>query len=157
MSAVKDFFVHVLTGLTLPRSLKVTFDRTMPVEVCLACGRSATLCSRICIELTFAIVESNVEVPLLPIDSPTVQFERYALGLSDVDWLEIVPQADGALDRLRIVVCRRCCVERTAFLGYIDVNDFLCLNVVDGAEIERVSVLEVVDIWTVVHQCLLKS
>lgn len=98
-----------------------------------------------------------MEVPLLPIDSPTVQFERYALGLSDVDWLEIVPQADGALDRLRIVVCRRCCVERTAFLGYIDVNDFLCLNVVDGAEIERVSVLEVVDIWTVVHQCLLKS
>jgi hypothetical protein len=67
------------------------------------------------------------------------------------------PQADGALNRLGIVVCRRCCVERTALLRDVDVDDFLCLNVVDGTEIERVSVLEVVDIWSVVHQSLLES
>jgi hypothetical protein len=29
-SLLKCSFAHVLTGLTLPRSLKVTFDKTMP-------------------------------------------------------------------------------------------------------------------------------
>jgi len=87
---------------------------------------------------TLTVVESNVEIPLLPIDSSAIQLERYALRLSDVNRFEIVPQTNGAPDRFRIVVSRWCCVERSAFLGDVDVNNLLRLDVVDRAEVERV-------------------
>ena len=74
-----------------------------------------------------------------------------------MDWLEIISQADGTLDGLRIIVRRRCCVEWSALLGDVDVNNLLCLDVVDWAEVERVRVLEVIDVRPVVHQSLLKS
>jgi hypothetical protein len=108
-------------------------------------------------DYTLTVVEPDVEVPFLPIDSPAIQFERYTLGLSDVDWLEIVSQANGTLDRLRVIVRRWCCVERAAFLGDVDVDNLLCLDVVDRTEVERVSVLEVIDVRPVVHQSLLES
>jgi hypothetical protein len=37
------------------------------------------------------------------------------------------------------------------------VDNLLCLDVVDRTEVERVSVLEVIDVRPVVHQSLLES
>jgi thermostable 8-oxoguanine DNA glycosylase len=51
----------------------------------------------------------------------------------------------------------RSCVERSAFLRNVDVDDFLCLDVEDRTEIERVGVLKIINAGSVVHQSLLKS
>ena len=96
-----------------------------------------------------------MEVPLLPADRTAVQLEGHTLRLSDVDWLEVIPQANLSLDRLMIEVGGRRLVERTTLLWNVDVDDLLCLDVEDGAEVERVRVLQVVDAGPVIHQGLL--
>lgn len=74
-----------------------------------------------------------------------------------MDWLEIVSEADLPLNGLVIEVGRRCCVKRSAFLGNVDMDNLLCLDVEDRTEIERISVLEIVNAGSVIHQSLLKS
>ena len=74
-----------------------------------------------------------------------------------MDWLEVFSEADFLLDRLGIEICRRSCVDRSTFLGDVDVHDFLCFNVVDWAKVERVGVLQVIHVWPVVHQSLLEA
>jgi hypothetical protein len=103
------------------------------------------------------VVEADVEVPFLPVDGAAVQFERHTFGLGDVNWLEIIPEANLFLDGLVIKIGRRCFVEGSAFFGNVNVNDLLCLDVENGAKVERVSILKVVDAGSVVHQSLLKS
>jgi hypothetical protein len=48
-------------------------------------------------------------------------------------------------------------VERSTLLRNVDVDNLLCLHAVDGAKVEWVSVLQVVDVGPVVHQGLLES
>ena len=48
-------------------------------------------------------------------------------------------------------------VERSTLLRNVDVDDLLGLHAVDRAEVEGVSVLQVVDAGSVVHQGLLES
>lgn len=105
---------------------------------------------------TLPVVEANVEVPFLPVDSPSVQLERHTFGLSNMNRLEIVPEANFLLNRLRIVISRRCFVQRPALFGDVDVNDFLGFDIVDWTEVERVGILQVVDVGPVVHQSLLE-
>lgn len=50
-----------------------------------------------------------------------------------------------------MVVIRRRLVERSSNRRDIDVNDLLGIRIIDGAEIERVGVLAVIDVWAVVH------
>lgn len=98
-----------------------------------------------------------MEVPLLPVNGTTIQLEGYAFRLGNVDRLEVIPKANLSLDRLMIEVGGRRLVERTTLLGNVDVDDLLRFDVENGAEIEWVSVLQVIDAGSVVHQGLLKS
>ena len=98
-----------------------------------------------------------MEVPFLPVNSTAIQLEGYAFRLGDVNRLEVISKADFSLNRLMIEVGGRRLVKRSTLIGDVDVDDFLCLNVEDGAEIEWVSVLQVVNAGPVIHQSLLKS
>jgi hypothetical protein len=46
----------------------------------------------------FPVVESDMEVPALPVDSTAIQLEGYAFRLGDVDRLEVISQANFSLD-----------------------------------------------------------
>ena len=106
---------------------------------------------------SFPIVETDMERPFLPVDSTAIQREGYTFRLGDVDRLEVISKANLSLDRLVVVVGGRRLVERATLFGNVDVDDLLGLHAVDGAEVERVSVLQVVDAGPVVHQGLLES
>jgi hypothetical protein len=106
---------------------------------------------------TLSVVEANVEVPFLPIDSAAIQLEGHAFRLGDMDRLEVISEANLLLNEFMIEVGGRCCVERSALLRDVNVNDLLCLNVEDGAEVERVGVLQIIDAGSVIHDSLLKS
>jgi hypothetical protein len=103
------------------------------------------------------VVESDVDVPLLPVDHPSIHFERDALGLGDVDGLDIRSISAHLLDRVGMVAVRLGLVEWSPHRGDVNVHDRLGLGVVDGAEVERVAILRVVDVRTVVHQRLLQT
>lgn len=98
-----------------------------------------------------------MEVPLLPVNGTAVQLEGHTFRLGYVYWLEVVSEANLSLNELVIEVGRRRCVEWPALFGHINVDDLLCLNVEDGAKVEWVGVLEVVDAGSVVHNSLLES
>jgi hypothetical protein len=106
---------------------------------------------------TLSVVEANVEVPFLPIDSAAIQLEGHAFRLGDMDRLEVISEANLLLNEFMIEVGGRCCVERSALLRNVNMNDLLCLNVEDGAEVERVGVLQIIDAGSVIHDSLLKS
>jgi hypothetical protein len=106
---------------------------------------------------TFPVVETNVEIPFLPVDGAAVQLETDTLWLSHVDRLEIISEANLPLNEFMIEVSRRRCVERSAFLRNVDMDDLLCLDVEDRTEIKRVGVLKIINAGSVVHQSLLKS
>ena len=55
-----------------------------------------------------------------------------------------------------MVVVWWCLVDRSSDGWDVDVYDFLRVAVEDGREVEGVGVLAIVDVWAVVHQCLLK-
>ena len=98
-----------------------------------------------------------MEVPFLPVDITAVQLEGHAFRLGNVDRLEVISEADLSLNGLVIVVSRRRLVKRSTLLRNIDMHDLLGLHVEDGAKVERISVLQVVNAGPVVHQSLLKS
>lgn len=98
-----------------------------------------------------------MEVPLLPVNSASVQLKRYTLWLGYMDWLEVVSEADLLLNGFGVKVGGRSGVQWAAFLGNVNVDDLLGLNVEDWAKVQRVGVLEVIDAWAVVHQGLLES
>jgi hypothetical protein len=74
-----------------------------------------------------------------------------------MDRLEVISEANLPLNGFMIKVSRRRCVERSAFLRNVDVDDFLCLDVENRTEVERVGVLEIINAGSVVHESLLKS
>jgi hypothetical protein len=98
-----------------------------------------------------------VEVPALPVDCTAIHLEGHAFGLGDVNRLEVISKANLSLDRLVIIIGGRRLVERSTLLRNVDVDDLLGRHAVDGAKVERVSVLQVVDVGSVVHESLLKS
>lgn len=106
---------------------------------------------------SFAVVEANVQFPVLPAYVPAIHCKRDSFWLSNVDWLQILPEPTLFFNGRRMVVVRWRLVNHSSDRGNIDVNNFLCIRVVDRAKIERVAVLAVVDVWAVIHECLLKT
>lgn len=104
----------------------------------------------------FSVVEADVELPVLPLNLPAGKLERNTFGLGDVDGLQIGAVTTTGLHRSRMIVHRRGLAEWAADLGDIDGNDLTLVGIVDRAEVKRVLVLAVVDVWTVVHECLLQ-
>lgn len=98
-----------------------------------------------------------MELPVLPLDLAALDGEGHALGLGDVDGFEVLAVATAGLDSGRMVVQRRSLGEGAAYLGNVDGDYLLFVGVVDGAEIERVLVLAVVDVRSVVHEGLLQA
>jgi len=105
----------------------------------------------------FLVVESNVEVPVLPINDSSVDFERDSIGLSNVDGLDIRPVSAFCLDTRCVIVVWLCFANGSADFRDIDVDDFLLLGVEDRAEIEGERVLAVVYVRPIIHQGLLQS
>lgn len=105
-----------------------------------------------------AVVEANVEVPVLPGDLAALHLEGDALGLSDVDGLEVGAVAAGLLlYGGRGVVYGGGLAEGPADGGDVDGDDGLLVGVVDGAEVEGVLVLAGVRVRAVVHEGLLEA
>ena len=104
----------------------------------------------------FTVVEAHVDAPILPVNNTTIDLERHAFRLSDVDWLDIFPVPSLGLDRRRIIIARRSFVHGSSYRRDIDVIDLLCLGVVDWDEVEREGILAVIWMRSVVHQALLK-
>lgn len=104
-----------------------------------------------------AVVEADVELPVLPLDLPAVELEGDALGLGDVDGLQVIAEAAPGLDGSRVVVESGSLAEWPADLGNVDGDNLLLVGIVDGAEVKRILVLAVVELGTVVHERLLQS
>lgn len=106
---------------------------------------------------TLTVVEADVGGPVLPLDGAAIHLEGHALGLGDLDWLEVVAEATLGLDGFGMVVDWWGLVQRATNWWDVDVDDGLGVGAVDGAEVEGVGVLGVVWVWAVVHQRLLQS
>ena len=85
---------------------------------------------------SFLIVESNMNVPLLPVNDPSIDFERDTIRLCDIYWLDILPIAPFRLNTGWVVVIRFRLTNWSADFRDIDVNDFLLVGIEDRAEIE---------------------
>lgn len=100
-----------------------------------------------------------MELPVLPLNlaAGARHLEGDALGLGDVDGLQVSSVTTLLLDGEVVVLQGRVQPQRSANLGDIDGDNLLLSGVPDGAEVQRVLVLAVVDIGAVVHQSLLKT
>lgn len=87
------------------------------------------------------MVEANVELPLRPLKLSAVHLEGHALRLVNFNWLEAGLEPAVFLNSRCMKVARWCFAERSADLGDVDVDDFLCVGIVDGTEVERIRVL----------------
>ena len=101
------------------------------------------------------VVEADVHLPILPFDCPAVDLEGNALGLCNVDRLDVFAISTLGFNSCRGVIVRRCLVHRSSHRGNIDMSDFLRVCIEDGSEVERECVLAVVGVRPIVHQGLL--
>lgn len=106
---------------------------------------------------TLTVAEANVELPILPLDLSAGELEGDALGVGDIDRFEVLAVSAAGLNGSRVVVDGGGLAERPPDLGNIDGNDLLLVGVEDGAEVERVLVLAVVELGAVVHEGLLEA
>jgi hypothetical protein len=100
---------------------------------------------------SFAVVEANVQFPVGPTDVSAIHLERDAFGLSDVYRFEVRSETTFGLDSCGMIVVWRCLVERPSYRRHIDVDNFLGIRIVDGAEVQWVGVLAIVHMGAVVH------
>lgn len=100
-----------------------------------------------------------MELPILPLNlaSGATELEGHTLGLGDLNGLQIRPVTALALDGKVMVVHGGGLDDRPADLGDIDGNDLLLEGVPDGAEVQGVLVLAVVDVGPVVQKRLLQA
>lgn len=104
----------------------------------------------------FTVVEANMDIPVLPIDNPVVDFERNALWLCDVDGFQVLPVTTLLFDGLRMVAVRGCLAERSSDRRDINMDNLLCLGIIDRTEVKRVRILRLINTRPVVHQRLLQ-
>ena len=103
------------------------------------------------------VVEANVQFPVRPADVPAVHLERHALWLSNVDGFQISTEATFCFNCSCMVVVWWCLVEWPADCRHINVDNLLCVCVKDRAEVQRIAVLAVIRMRSVVHQRLLQT
>lgn len=103
------------------------------------------------------VVETNVELPVLPLQLPSEQLERDTLWLGDIDGLEVCPVTAALLNTSRGIVNRLDLAKGPTNLRDIDSDDGFFVGIIDGTEVERVRILVGVGVRTVVHEGLLKA
>ena len=86
----------------------------------------------------FAVVEADVDLPILPFDDAVLDGERDAFGLGDVDGFEVFAVAARGLDRGGMIVVGGGFVDGSANWWNVDVGNRLSVTVEDGDEVERV-------------------
>lgn len=106
---------------------------------------------------TFAIVEPDVKLPILPFELTAIELEGRALGLRDFDGLEIPTEATLSLDSSGVVVDWFFSAKRPPLLGNVNVDNLALIGVEDWAEVQRILVLAIVQIRAEVHQRLLET
>lgn len=84
---------------------------------------------------TFPVVEANVDLPVLPLNDPTIHFERHTFGLCDIDGLQIFSVATLGFDSCWMVVVRRCLIDGSPYWRNVDVNDLLGVAVENWGEV----------------------
>lgn len=105
----------------------------------------------------FFVVEAHVDVPFLPVDDPTVNFERYSLGLSDMNGFNIIPVAALFLYCLCVIVAWGSFVNHPPDRRNIDMDNLLLFGVIDGTEVQWERILAIIRVGSIVHQRLLQA
>ena len=82
------------------------------------------------------VVESNMDLPVLPINNPPLDFEGDALWLCDIDRFDICPVTKFLLNGFWMVVVRLRLAKRSADIWDIDVDNFAFIGVKNRTEIE---------------------
>ena len=106
---------------------------------------------------TLAIVEAHMDAPVLPFDRPSLDAERDALRLGDVDRLKVCPVPAFFLNRGLVVVVWLRFAERSSHGWDINVDDLFRLCIVDRAEVQWECVLRIINVGPVIHQSLLQT
>jgi hypothetical protein len=102
-----------------------------------------------------SVIESDMEIPVLPADMSTIDLERDTVRLGDIQGGQIFSEPSLSLNGCSVVVARRGRVDRTSDSRDVDVDDLSCVAVVYGAEVQGVGVLIVVLMRAIVHDGLL--
>ena len=100
---------------------------------------------------TFAVIEADVYLPILPFNDASVDLERHTFWLSDIDRLQILAVSSISFYGCRMIVVGWRLIDRSSDMGNVDVGDFLGVGVEDGREVEGERVLAVIDVRSVVH------
>ena len=106
---------------------------------------------------SFSVVESHMDIPLLPVDNAAVNLERNPFRLSDIYGFHVVAVSSLLLNSFDMIILRWCFADWSADWRNIDVDELLGLCVVDGTEVKWIRVLAVVDIRPIIHQRLLQT
>ena len=97
-----------------------------------------------------------MQFPILPTDNSSIYRKRDTLRLCDIYGFQVCTEAALFLNCCGVVVVGRCLVDWSSNGRDVNMYNFLGIGIVYGREIERVAVLAVIDVWTVVHQSLLE-
>ena len=96
-----------------------------------------------------------MKLPILPFDDPPVNLERDPLWLSDVQRLQIFPIAPFGFNGGWVIVVRWCLIKWPPHGWNVNVDDGLGIGIEDWGKVQRVGVLIVIGMRSVVHQGLL--
>jgi hypothetical protein len=76
---------------------------------------------------TLAVIKSNVDIPVLPVNTSAIYLEGNSLWLGNVDRLDIGAVAALLLNGLGVIVIGSCLVHRSPYWRNINVYDPLLL------------------------------
>ena len=96
-----------------------------------------------------------MNLPILPLDYPSLHLEGHTFRLSNIDRLEIFTVPAFSFNRCRMIVVDRRLVNGSADGGNVDVDDLLGVGVEDRRKVEWEGILAVVDMRPIIHQSLL--
>lgn len=104
----------------------------------------------------FSVIESNMKFPILPFNLSAFQLERRTLGLGNFQRLQVCTITTLGIDIGWIIVYSGLSPQRASRLGDVNVDNLVLVTVVDGAKVQRILILAVVDVRSEVHQRLLE-
>src|SRR5690349_1380394 len=87
-------------------------------------------------DYTLAMIEPNVERPVLPFNGSSINSEAHTLRLSNINGFDISPiAAVFVLNEWNMIVGRWSSIQWTTDLWNVNMNDFFRICVKNGAEV----------------------
>lgn len=105
----------------------------------------------------FAVIEANMDFPILPADRVTVNCEADSFGLCDVNRLEVLSETAFLLNGYRVIIIWRSFAEWSTDRWHVNVDDFVCIRIEDGGEVKWICILAVIRVRPIVHEGLLQA